>query len=105
MKLSTQETKNTRHVCEGFMQDDETSHRGEDENHTNQVFYELGEERCAAVLTDEEFSMILVNDQVADSFSPIGETAKRWAEDDTFREKICDRALELIKERDETEKN
>ena len=92
------EQENTRHVCEGFMEDS-ASHRGEDSNHTNQVFYELGEERCASILTDEEFSRILVNDQVADSFAPIGETAKRWQEDEKFRQGICDRALELIKEK------
>ena len=98
--MSVQET---RHVCEGFMQDDETSHRGEDENHTNQVFYELGEERCAAILTNEEFSQLLVNDQVANSFQPIGETAKKWEEDEVYRQGICDRALELIKENEDKE--
>jgi len=96
--MSEVKIENERHVCEGFMQDDETSHRGEDENHTNQVFYELGEERCAAILTDEEFSRILVHDQVANSFCPIGPTAKRWEDDEEFRKKICDRALELIEE-------
>jgi len=101
--MSEQEIKNNRHVCDGFMQDDETSHRGEDENHTNQIFYELDEERCAARLTDEEFSMILVHDQIANSFSPIGETAKKWEEDEVYRQGICDRALELIKEKEDKE--
>ena len=74
-----------------------------DDNHTNQVFYECGEERCASILTDEEFSRILVDDHIANSFCPIGETAKRWEEDEKFRQGICDRALELIKERKDAE--
>lgn len=98
--MNEQEIKNNRHICDGFMQDDETSHRGDDANHTNQVFYELGEERCAAILTDEEFSMILVHDQIANSFCPIGKTAERWENDEEYRQGICDRALELIKEKE-----
>jgi len=85
-------------VCEAFLENP-PSHRGDDKEHTNQVMYSLGDENCASVLTDEEFSMLLTDDQVANTFAPIGETAKKWEEDEVFRSKILDRALELIEEK------
>jgi len=84
-------------VCEAFLENPPT-HRGDDKEHTNQVMYSLGDESCASVLTDEEFSMLLTNDQVANTFSPIGETGEKWNSDPKFRDKILDRALELIEE-------
>ncbi|MCP6727235.1 MAG: hypothetical protein KJI69_04365 [Patescibacteria group bacterium] len=86
-------------VCEAFLENP-PSHRGDDKEHTNQVMYSLGDENCASVLTDEEFSMLLTDDQVANTFSPIGETAKKWEEDEKFRAKIIDRTQELIKEKE-----
>ena len=86
-------------VCEAFLENP-PSHRGDDKEHTNQVMYSLGDENCASVLTDEEFSMLLTNDQVVNSFNPIGETAKKWEEDEKFRAKIIDRTQELIKEKE-----
>ena len=85
-------------VCEAFLENP-PSHGGDDGEHTNQIMYSLGDESCASVLTDEEFSMLLTNDQVANTFSPIGETAKKWQEDRKFREKIIDRTQELIEEK------
>jgi len=84
-------------VCEPFLEDP-ASHKPDDTKHTNQVMYSLGDESCASVLTDEEFSMLLTNDQVANTFSPIGETAKKWQQDDAFRKRIIDRAQELNEE-------
>jgi len=91
-------------VCEAFLENP-PSHRGDDTEHTNQVMYSLGDESCASVLTDEEFSMLLTDDQVASTFNPIGETAKKWQEDAKFRAKIIDRTQELIKEKEEKEKD
>jgi len=84
-------------VCEPFLEDP-ASHKPDDTKHTNQVMYSLGDESCASLLTDEEFSMLLTNDQVANTFSPIGETAKKWQQDDAFRKRIIDRAQELNEE-------
>jgi len=89
-----------RNVCEAFLEDPAT-HRGDKPDHTNQVFYEnIAGERCASVLTDEEFSMLLTDDTVANTFQPIGDTFTKWQEDEAFRNRILDRALELIKEQE-----
>jgi len=84
-------------VCEPFLEDP-ASHRPDDTKHTNQIMYSLGDESCASVLTDEEFSMLLTDDQVANTFNPIGETATKWQQDDAFRKRIIGRAQELIEE-------
>lgn len=59
----------------------------------------LGEESCSGSLTDEELSMLLTDNQVANTFSPIGDTAEKWQKDKKFRSKIIDRAQELLKEK------
>jgi len=84
-------------VCEPFLEDP-ASHRPDDTKHTNQIMYSLGDESCASVLTDEEFSMLLTDNQVANTFNPIGETATKWQQDDAFRKRIIGRAQELIEE-------
>ncbi|MCP6727435.1 MAG: hypothetical protein KJI69_05500 [Patescibacteria group bacterium] len=92
------ERKKRYDVCEAFLEDP-ASHRGDEPDHTNQVMYSLGDESCASVLSDEEFSMLLTDDQVANTFNPIGDTATKWQEDEAFRKRILDRALELIEEK------
>lgn len=84
-------------VCDPFLEDP-ASHKPDDTKHTNQIMYSLGDESCASVLTDEEFSMLLTDNQVANTFSPIGDTATKWQQDEEFRKRILDRALELIEE-------
>jgi len=88
-----------RKICEDFLKDS-ASHRPDDDGeHTNQIFYESPDgERCASELTDEEFSKIITDDTVANTFQPIGKTAEKWEKDEKFRERILDRALEIIEE-------
>ncbi len=103
-QVKTQGVRMKRYnVCDPFLEDP-ASHKPDDTKHTNQIMYSLGDESCASVLTDEEFSMLLTDDQVANTFSPIGDTAKKWQEDEVFRKKILDRALELIEEQKKGER-
>ncbi len=97
------ERKKRYDVCQPFL-DDPASHKPDDTKHTNQIMYSLGDESCASVLTDEEFSMLLTDNQVANTFSPIGETATKWQQDDAFRKRIIDRAQELIEEQKKGER-
>lgn len=80
--------------CDSFIENP-SQHIVDDSKHTNQVMYNLGDANCASVLNDEEFSILLTDDQVANTFSPIGETAEKWEKNKEFRDKIIDRALEL----------
>ena len=90
-------------VCDPFLEDP-ASHKPDDTKHTNQIMYSLGDESCASILTDEEFSMLLTDNQVANTFSPIGDTATKWQQDDAFRKRIIDRAQELIEEQKKGER-
>jgi len=98
------ERKKRYNVCDPFLEDP-ASHKPDDAKHTNQIMYSLGDESCASVLTDEEFSMLLTDNQVANTFSPIGDTATKWQQDDAFRKRIIDRAQELIEEQKQGERN
>ncbi len=89
-----------RKICADFLVDSASHRPNDDGNHTNQIFYESPDgERCASELTDEEFSTIITDDTVANTFQPIGKTAEKWEKDEKFRERILDRALEIIEER------
>ncbi len=68
---------------------------------TYQVLYFLNDETCSGCLTEDEISQLITNPQVMQSLTFIGTDANAF-EDDVFRMRVCDKALDIIKAKEIT---
>jgi hypothetical protein len=89
-------------ICENFKEDDNCyTHKCETKTEpTYGVMFnnDVGAgETCAVIVTEDELALLLTNSTVASTFTFIGEHADAW-EDDEFRNRVCDKALEFIEE-------
>ena len=65
-----------------------------------QMMYYLSDESCAGTYTEDELAQLLSHVDVANSFTFIGIDTDVW-KDKEFRERVCDKALAIIREREE----
>tara|TARA_R110000765_G_scaffold93140_1_gene175580 strand:+ start:18353 stop:18610 length:258 start_codon:yes stop_codon:yes gene_type:complete len=65
-----------------------------------QMVYYLQDESCAGVYTEDELAMLMTHTDVMNSFRFIGNDADVWL-DETFRHRVCDKALYMLKTREE----
>lgn len=65
-----------------------------------QMVYYLQDESCAGVYTEDELAMLMTHTDVMNSFKFIGNDADVWL-DETFRHRVCDKALYMLKTREE----
>jgi hypothetical protein len=64
------------------------------------MVYYLQDESCAGVYTEDELAMLMTHTDVMNSFKFIGNDADVWL-DETFRHRVCDKALYMLKTREE----
>lgn len=84
-------------VCKEFMEDDNCyTHKCElDEKKYQLVFYNMGDESCGIIATEDEIAEIMAVDTVmVGSMQFIGSDADAWS-DEEFRTRVCDKAIAI----------
>lgn len=86
-------------ICKNF-EDNAYKHHHEGSEKTYQLlFYNRSEESCAASVTEDELALLMVEPTVTETMRFIGPSADVW-EDEEFRNRVCDKALEFVRQRE-----
>jgi|TARA_B100001245_G_C22557362_1_gene278420 hypothetical protein len=88
-------------ICKEFLEEDNRYHHSHDERFGGRtwevMFYNYEGESCGVSVSDDEFCELLTEDQVANTFVVIGDSARVWEHEQT-RQFILDKALQCIEE-------